>query len=75
MGDSAIVETIGLGAFAMVAAPAVVCYLGAGRASQAATIGTGVVLAAQGPQRAAAQADHRKGIISEVELRRTQTDG
>src|SRR6202030_1899644 len=35
MGDSAIVETIGLGAFAMAAAPAVVCYLGAGRASQA----------------------------------------
>jgi hypothetical protein len=37
MGDSAIVETIGLGAFAMAAAPAVVGYLGAGRASQAAT--------------------------------------
>jgi hypothetical protein len=35
MGDSAIMETIGLGAFAMAAAPAVVCYLGAGRASQA----------------------------------------
>jgi hypothetical protein len=35
MGDSAIVETIGLGAFAMAAAPAVVGYLGAGRASQA----------------------------------------
>jgi Protein of unknown function (DUF1116) len=37
MGDSAIVETIGLGAFAMAAAPAVVGYVGAGRASQAAT--------------------------------------
>jgi len=36
MGDSAIVETIGLGAFAMAAAPAVVAYVGAGRASQAA---------------------------------------
>jgi hypothetical protein len=36
MGDSAIVETIGLGAFAMAAAPAVVGYVGAGRASQAA---------------------------------------
>jgi len=35
MGDSAIVETIGLGAFAMAAAPAVVGYVGAGRASQA----------------------------------------
>ena len=36
MGDSAIVETIGLGAFAMGAAPAVVGYIGAGRASDAA---------------------------------------
>ena len=36
IGDSAIVETIGLGAFAMAAAPAVVGYVGAGRASQAA---------------------------------------
>src|SRR5262245_28416631 len=30
MGDSAIVETVGLGAFAMAAAPAVVGYIGAG---------------------------------------------
>jgi hypothetical protein len=36
MGDSAIVETVGLGAFAMAAAPAVVGYIGAGRASEAA---------------------------------------
>jgi Protein of unknown function (DUF1116) len=36
MGDSAIVETIGLGGFAMAAAPAVVGYVGAGRASEAA---------------------------------------
>ncbi len=35
MGDSAIVETIGLGAFAMAAAPAVVGFVGAGRASDA----------------------------------------
>jgi Protein of unknown function (DUF1116) len=35
MGDSAIVETVGLGAFAMAAAPAVVAYIGAGRASEA----------------------------------------
>ncbi len=33
---SAIVETIGLGGFAMAAAPAVVGYVGAGRASEAA---------------------------------------
>ncbi len=36
MGDSSIVETIGLGGFAMAAAPAVVGYVGAGRASEAA---------------------------------------
>jgi hypothetical protein len=35
MGDSAIVETIGLGGFAMAAAPAVIGYVGAGRASDA----------------------------------------
>lgn len=36
MGDSAIVETIGLGGFAMGAAPAVVGFIGAGKASDAA---------------------------------------
>jgi hypothetical protein len=36
MGDSAIVETVGLGGFAMAAAPAVIGYVGAGRASEAA---------------------------------------
>jgi hypothetical protein len=35
MGDSAIVETIGLGGFAMGAAPAVVGFIGAGNASEA----------------------------------------
>jgi len=35
MGDSALLETVGLGAFAMAAAPAVVGFLGAGRASGA----------------------------------------
>ena len=36
MGDSAIVETIGLGGFAMAAAPAVVGFVGAGNAADAA---------------------------------------
>ncbi len=36
MGDSAIVETIGLGGFAMAAAPAVAGFIGAGTASDAA---------------------------------------
>ena len=37
MGDSAIVETIGLGGFAMAASPAVAGFVGAGSASSAAT--------------------------------------
>ena len=37
MGDSAIMETLGLGAFAMAAAPAVMGFVGAGRASDALT--------------------------------------
>jgi len=37
MGDSTIVETIGLGGFAMAAAPAVAGFVGAGAASEAAT--------------------------------------
>lgn len=37
MGDSAIVETIGLGGFAMAAAPAVIGFVGAGSASSALT--------------------------------------
>jgi hypothetical protein len=36
MGDSAIVETVGLGGFAMAAAPAVAGFVGAGSASEAA---------------------------------------
>ena len=36
MGDSTIVETIGLGGFAMAAAPAVAGFVGAGTASEAA---------------------------------------
>ncbi len=35
MGDSAIMETVGLGAFAMAASPAVMGFVGAGRASDA----------------------------------------
>jgi hypothetical protein len=38
MGDSAIVETVGLGAFAMVAAPAVARFLGAGGTAEAAAM-------------------------------------
>jgi Protein of unknown function (DUF1116) len=49
MGDSAIVETIGLGGFAMAAAPAVVGFVGAGSAADAAhfTRAMGEITAAQ----------------------------
>jgi hypothetical protein len=52
MGDSAIVETIGLGGFAMAAAPAVVGFVGAGSAADAAefTRAMGEVTAAQNRQ-------------------------
>jgi hypothetical protein len=49
MGDSAIVETIGLGGFAMAAAPAVVGYIGAGRASEAAVFTRSMAEIAVGP--------------------------
>jgi hypothetical protein len=52
MGDSAIVETIGLGGFAMAAAPAVVGFVGAGSAADAAeyTREMGEITAAQNRQ-------------------------
>jgi hypothetical protein len=52
MGDSAIVETIGLGGFAMGAAPAVVGFIGAGNASDAAifTRTMGEITVAQNPE-------------------------
>ena len=49
MGDSAIVETVGLGGFAMAAAPAVVGYIGAGRASEAAAFTRSMAEIAVGP--------------------------
>ena len=49
MGDSAIVETVGLGGFAMAAAPAVVGYIGAGRASDAAAFTRSMAEIAVGP--------------------------
>ena len=52
MGDSAIVETIGLGGFAMAAAPAVAGFVGAGAASEAGTFTRrmGEITAAQNPE-------------------------
>jgi hypothetical protein len=52
MGDSAIVETVGLGGFAMAAAPAVVGFVGAGPASGAAafTRAMGEITAGSNPE-------------------------
>jgi hypothetical protein len=52
MGDSAIVETVGLGGFAMAAAPAVVGFVGAGPASSAAafTRAMGEITIASNPE-------------------------
>jgi len=52
MGDSAIVETIGLGGFAMGAAPAVAGFVGAGAASEAGnfTRRMGEITAAENPE-------------------------
>jgi hypothetical protein len=52
MGDSAIVETIGLGGFAMGAAPAVAGFVGAGSASSAAlyTRAMGEITAGENPE-------------------------
>ena len=52
MGDSAIVETIGLGGFAMGAAPAVAGFVGAGAASEAGdfTLRMGEITVTQNPE-------------------------
>ena len=52
MGDSTIIETIGLGGFAMAAAPAVAGFVGAGAASEAAntTRGMGEITLGENPE-------------------------
>ncbi|MEE8334513.1 MAG: DUF1116 domain-containing protein [Alphaproteobacteria bacterium] len=52
MGDSTIIETVGLGGFAMAAAPAVAGFVGAGAASEAAnfTRGMGEITLAENPE-------------------------
>ena len=52
MGDSTIIETIGLGGFAMGASPAVAGFVGAGAASEAAqyTRSMGEICASENPE-------------------------
>jgi hypothetical protein len=70
MGDSAIVETIGLGGFAMGAAPAVVGFIGAGNASEAAvfTRTMGEITVAQNPEWTIPAMDYA-GVPTGIDIR------
>ena len=70
MGDSAIVETIGLGGFAMGAAPAVVGFIGAGNASEAAvfTRAMGEITIAENPEWTIPAMDYR-GVPTGIDIR------
>ncbi len=70
MGDSAIVETIGLGGFAMGAAPAVVGFIGAGNASEAAvfTRAMGEITIAENAEWTIPAMDYR-GVPTGIDIR------
>ena len=70
MGDSTIVETIGLGGFAMGAAPAVAGFVGAGAASDAAnfTRTMGEIAAAENPEWTIPAMDYR-GVPTGIDIR------
>jgi hypothetical protein len=70
MGDSAIVETIGLGGFAMAAAPAVAGFVGAGAPSEAGnfTRSMGEITVAQNPEWTIAAMDFA-GVPTGIDIR------
>lgn len=76
MGDSAIMETIGLGAFAMAAAPAVVGFVGAGRASDAAgyTRAMGEIVLAKNPKWILPALDF-EGVPTGIDVRKVCESG
>jgi hypothetical protein len=76
MGDSAIVETVGLGAFAMAAAPAVVGFIGAGPASGAAafTRAMGEITARSNPEWTIPMLDGL-GVPTGIDIRRVVETG
>jgi len=76
MGDSAIMETIGLGAFAMASAPAVVGFVGAGRASDAAgfTRAMGGITLTKNPKWTMPALDFQ-GVPTGIDLRRVVESG
>lgn len=76
MGDSAIMETIGLGAFAMAGAPAVVGFVGAGRASDALgyTRAMDGITLARNPRWTLPPLDFQ-GVPSGIDVRRVAESG
>ena len=70
MGDSTIVETIGLGGFAMAAAPAVAGFVGAGAASEAAdfTRAMGEITLSENPEWTIPALDYQ-GVPTGIDIR------
>ncbi|NKB60011.1 MAG: DUF1116 domain-containing protein [Alphaproteobacteria bacterium] len=70
MGDSTIVETIGLGGFAMAAAPAVAGFVGAGNASEAAlfTRDMGEITVGENPEWTIPSLDYQ-GVPAGIDVR------
>lgn len=76
MGDSTIVETIGLGGFAMAAAPAVAGFVGAGAASDAAltTHAMAEITITENPEWTIPALDY-KGVPTGIDIRRVVETG
>jgi len=76
MGDSAIMETVGLGAFAMASAPAVMGFVGAGRASDALafTRAMGELTAGRNPKWTIPALDG-EGVPAGIDVRKVAATG
>jgi hypothetical protein len=76
MGDSAIMETVGLGAFAMASAPAVMGFVGAGRASDALafTRAMGGITLAKNPRWTIPALDG-EGVPAGIDVRKVAASG
>jgi hypothetical protein len=76
MGDSAIMETVGLGAFAMAAAPAVMGFVGAGRATDAVafTRAMGEITATKNPRWTIPALDGQ-GVPAGIDVRKVAASG
>jgi hypothetical protein len=76
MGDSAIMETVGLGAFAMAAAPAVMGFVGAGRAGDALafTRAMGEITIAKNPKWTIPALDGQ-GVPAGIDVRKVAASG